>query len=822
MGITVHFLGIQIVALIFYVFLFCCFIGQIKEKSVIQLKKYLLASIIWVLGSLLMRLQIFPGMKWWYHVSLIGLFLMMGAMFDMATTILGRFPKGISSAYYIILLILEAVNIVTEKILAPPEIVMINGGMRFQYSVKAGLLIGVIPVAAFLVYFFKLLAATWKERREDFKNIRLLVWSVIIILLGNVLVLLPGVNVPLDVATGIIAAMLLVVMIYQRRLFRLSEKMLVGIICMSSLVFAYCPIVFMLFDSRTMVQNLEEKEAVRFVTIFLGISGLWMLMIFAFSSFLISHYTNRREHEIQSRVGGFQKKISSSLNMEYLCRELLETVQELTQAEGVIIDLYDATQVGGYTKGIGSFWNKSVERNSTPEFLDFVLKQEECFFAKEGIKLGQFIKAKGMKQWLDDGGFSGIGCLENDSELLGYIFISEDEGQIITREQEQQISVVCFSAASALRNAILYQKLYEESITDNLTGLFNRKYIYEQIAEHEKQQLEMGVLHLDIDNFKLYNELYGFKEGDKLLQWCREIFESVLPEGSVLCRQAADEFLILLKETDADTIMEYGKRIMETLSDETRRSEKYVHYVTMSGGVSSYPKIAAHASEAIHQAEQATSQAKAFGRNLICIYNKNMEERERSAYEDVAPTIYALTAAIDAKDSYTFVHVQKVSEYAVALAKAIGYSNENIEIIRQAALLHDIGKISVPEHILKKMGKLTDEEYEIIKKHVVNSIDIIKFLPGMDYVIPAVIGHHERYDAMGYPRGIGGDALPESARILAIADSFDAMTSKRSYKDAYSVEFAIKELERCKGSQFDPKLVDTFVELLKNEEVKIS
>lgn len=822
MGIQVHFIEVQIVALIIYVFLLCCFMGRIKETSVKQLRKYLFACILWVGGSLLMRLQIFPGMRWWYHVSLMGLLLLIGALLDMTTVFLGKFPKKVSNAYYIIILVLEAVNIVTEQILAPPKVIRAKDGISYEYHVESGLLIGILPVAIFFFYFFRLLITAWKERREDFKNIRLLIWSFYVILIGNLAVIIPGVKFPFDVAAGIVAAVILVIMIYQRRLFRPSERMLVGMIYMTGIVLGIGPVLLVLFDSSALALDSLDERTLGAVTVFLFASSIWMLLVFSFTGFLINHYANRREYEIQNRIGGFQKKISSSLNTEYICLELLKAVQEITRAGGVIIDLYDATQIGGYTKGIGSFWKKKVERNNTPEFLDFVLKQEECFFSRNGVKLEQFIKAKGMKQWLKEWEFSGIGCLENDSELLGYIFISEDAERSIMREQEQQLSVVCFSAASALRNAILYQKLYEESITDNLTGLYNRKYIYEQMEEIERQNRKVGVLHLDIDNFKLYNELYGFTEGDKLLQWCREIFESEMPENSILCRHAADEFLILLEETDAERIMELGKRVMATLSDETGCSEKYVHYVTMSGGVSVYPGIASSALEALHQAEQATSQAKALGRNLICIYNKNMEERERSAYEDIAPTIYALTAAIDAKDSYTFVHVQKVSDYAVALAKAIGYSNENIEIIRQAALLHDIGKISIPENILKKMGKLTAEEYEIIKKHVVNSIDIIKFLPGMDYVIPAVIGHHERYDAKGYPRGIGGESLPESARILAIADSFDAMTSKRSYKEAYSVEFAIQELERCKGSQFDPKLVEVFVKLLKTGEVKVS
>ena len=155
------------------------------------------------------------------------------------------------------------------------------------------------------------------------------------------------------------------------------------------------------------------------------------------------------------------------------------------------------------------------------------------------------------------------------------------------------------------------------------------------------------------------------------------------------------------------------------------------------------------------------------------------------------------------------------------MAYACGLSEESVEIIREAGLLHDIGKIGIPEHILNKPGALTDEEYETMKGHVENSVSIIRHLPSLDYVIPAVIGHHERYDGRGYPRRIAGEDIPLSARILCIADSFDAMVSKRSYKKAYEVEFALQEIEKQSGRQFDYKLADIFVNLVRNGKITI-
>ena len=150
------------------------------------------------------------------------------------------------------------------------------------------------------------------------------------------------------------------------------------------------------------------------------------------------------------------------------------------------------------------------------------------------------------------------------------------------------------------------------------------------------------------------------------------------------------------------------------------------------------------------------------------------------------------------------------------------YYGNDIEIIRDAGLLHDIGKISIPERILQKTSKLTDEEYAIMKTHVENSTKMIRYLPDMDYVIPAVVGHHERYDGTGYPRGLAGQNIPYMARILTIADCFDAMTAKRPYKQALSVEYAVNELEKNSGTQFDPVLVKKFVELIHEGKISIA
>lgn len=183
-------------------------------------------------------------------------------------------------------------------------------------------------------------------------------------------------------------------------------------------------------------------------------------------------------------------------------------------------------------------------------------------------------------------------------------------------------------------------------------------------------------------------------------------------------------------------------------------------------------------------------------------------------------SITTIANTIDAKDEYTKGHSQRVSDYSYALAKELGLSEEECNDVRNIALLHDIGKIGIPDSILNKPGKLTDEEFRIMKQHPVVGSEILKdirLLPNLDV---GAKYHHERYDGKGYPSGLAGEDIPLIARIICITDSYDAMSSNRVYRKGFSDDWILAEIERCKGKQFDPELADAFLRLLKKKQVK--
>lgn len=192
---------------------------------------------------------------------------------------------------------------------------------------------------------------------------------------------------------------------------------------------------------------------------------------------------------------------------------------------------------------------------------------------------------------------------------------------------------------------------------------------------------------------------------------------------------------------------------------------------------------------------------------------KNTNEKLEKAYLE---SIETLRFTVEAKDSYTRGHSDRVSEYSVLIGKRLNLSEDDLRILKIGGLFHDIGKIGVPDNILLKESKLTDDEYSEIKNHPSIGAHILSTASIFQDIIPIVKHHHEKYDGHGYPSQLKGNDIPSFARIAAIADSFDAMTSRRTYRDSLPMETVIAEFERCKGTQFDPELADIFLDILKN------
>lgn len=202
---------------------------------------------------------------------------------------------------------------------------------------------------------------------------------------------------------------------------------------------------------------------------------------------------------------------------------------------------------------------------------------------------------------------------------------------------------------------------------------------------------------------------------------------------------------------------------------------------------------------------------------------KKKDEQLRESKEQVEmanEAIMLVAKTLDARDRYTSQHSERVSQYSCLIGREMGLPEDECENLRKVALLHDIGKVGVPDAILNKPGRLTDEEYAAMKKHVDYGAEILKNFTGLRHAAEGAQFHHERYDGRGYTHGLKGDQIPLYGRIIGVADAFDAMTSNRCYRKHLDMKTVLGELERCKGSQFDPKIADIMIGLVKRGEVK--
>jgi diguanylate cyclase (GGDEF)-like protein len=371
-----------------------------------------------------------------------------------------------------------------------------------------------------------------------------------------------------------------------------------------------------------------------------------------------------------------------------------------------------------------------------------------------------------------------------------------------------------------------YIKMLEDMINiDGLTELYNHRYFCDTLTEKVKignrENKPVSMIFIDIDHFKQYNDTYGHQKGDYILRKIGEIIKDNVRVDDIAARYGGEEFAVILPNTNevqAMDIAEHLRKKIESTYFEGEESQPKGK-VTASMGVSVYPDKSRSDVELIKSADDALYRAKFFNKNRVEAYtsildeiNKNIDEKD----VELVTSIKTLISVINAKDRYTYGHVERVVMYSRLIADKLQLSRRCKEILIYGAYMHDIGKINIGKEILVKQMKLSNEEWEELKQHPANGVEIIKSVESLQEIIPLIISHHERYDGKGYPNNLKGEEIPYLARILTVVDSFDAMTSNRPYNTRKTYEEGIQELERCSGTQFDFEIAKVFIEVIRS------
>jgi diguanylate cyclase (GGDEF)-like protein/putative nucleotidyltransferase with HDIG domain len=367
---------------------------------------------------------------------------------------------------------------------------------------------------------------------------------------------------------------------------------------------------------------------------------------------------------------------------------------------------------------------------------------------------------------------------------------------------------------------------------DPLTGLFSHRHFHERLLEEiqraERYDHAISLLMVDVDNLRQLNETHDHAAGDEVLRQVAQIVLAVIRNTDLAARYGGDEFAVMLPETAlAGALQVAGKIRSEVAARELRlpggqhgRMDRIAR-LTVSIGAASFPQHSAQKNGLIIAADVATYMAKYSGRNKVCPFNRVPGAQEITdpyqLYQFLQNSdwgaLEALVAAVDARDRITGGHSKKVTAYAVALARAIGLSDHDVEAIRTAALLHDVGKIGIPDRVLTKEGALSADERALIESHPSVGESLARRSLSLSSALPGLLYHHERFDGKGYPHGLVRDDIPLCARIIAIADAYDAMISHRHYRESPGRRIALRELELGAGRQWDPELVRAFLAL---------
>jgi diguanylate cyclase (GGDEF)-like protein len=398
-----------------------------------------------------------------------------------------------------------------------------------------------------------------------------------------------------------------------------------------------------------------------------------------------------------------------------------------------------------------------------------------------------------------------------NDELKGALSVGWTSMRRVEQEDRRTLEAIADLATVACHNAETYHDVQQAARTDALTGLLNhgamQVRVREEIARARRDGTPLSFVIIDLDDFKRVNDVRGHQAGDELLRQVAGLLQAELRPYDQVARYGGDEFVLLLPGSEEATARMVAERVRDAMA------------ASLVGGCSlgvAQWHEPLDADALLEHADRALLLAKRTGKGRVAVANPDVE-RELAmlqAQRGSPAAVQALAAAIEERDNYTHEHSEEVVHLSRGVAMLLGLQTEQVERIAHAALLHDVGKLAVPNEILHKPGPLTPAEWELMADHPVAGERILLRIPDLTAIAPVVRHEHEHWDGSGYPDGLKGRLIPIGSRIILACDAYHAMMTERPYRAAMSPAEAADELRRGAGTQFDPDVIDALLDLL--------
>jgi diguanylate cyclase (GGDEF)-like protein/PAS domain S-box-containing protein len=443
---------------------------------------------------------------------------------------------------------------------------------------------------------------------------------------------------------------------------------------------------------------------------------------------------------------------------------------------------------------------ENLQNLSTARFSWWMSKlaQNDCINISDVTKMDQ--KAAAEQKILHQQNIKSIIVMPLfiDNNLFGFFgFDFVENKKVFSDEDIRVLKIFTDYIINAFSKHIDHVKIKRLTQHDSLTGLYNRQFFEEKMLSVDiKRQLPISIIVADINGLKVINDSYGHNKGDFLIKKTAEIINNQIRKTDILARYGGGEFAVLLPHTDQKA----AEKIVNRIKNRTKKYSNNQLTISVSFGTATKNSVDQDINKILKLADDK-------------MYQNKLSE-SKSVKNKI---VKSLISTLEVKSNETKEHTLRMTKLSVSFGDYLGLSNSELNRLSLLSTLHDIGKITIDNKILKKADKLTESEWKMIKKHPKAGYNIAKSSEEFELVAEEIYSHHEKWDGSGYPRGLKEKEIPFLARIISLVDAYDVMTSDRPYKKSISRKKALAEIENCAGSQFDPNLAAKFISFVKKE-----